>query len=823
MKNKIDTIFDTDFYNGLNNHKKLFQILIFFIIYIWLIYYIYSLFSFYQYFTSYSQYTGYIKSCDKNEIEEINNLKPILLKHNTTEKYTYIITIIIFVILVLIYSYILFDKKDDLNIHDNIQHLQQYIDNNESYYNLIISIYMIFLLLKISYVDENILNKNHDMSFNIVFNFLIGWLLLSLKFKKDYSYYIFILIIFSIIINFIYNYISYNEDPDTKNFTNKKKINLDIIMNLLLYFFGIIISIYLLLRNENRYHYSNLIKTFIHLFILIFIITFFFIIHYYSKFNNTLYNYDGFFGIKTHHRNDDINDRNFIDDFTTTFYVLFIVSTIIILIKIKDCRYIISEFDHIPNILTMFLIFTILLFITGGLYKGYKYHTDFTQDSYNYKSELYNINTILYKNNIEYLKWEQITNTHGLNEYSNDEKKNLLITLLKFNREYAVAAAKINPELEKAEWEELKITDFTPIDYINVEGKYFKPVEILPYPSKWEQIIGPKDPLTEYSNDVKKQLLIDLLESKINPELKEEEWKDLKITDTDFAISNYVKIEDIYFKPVEIEPWPSKWKQIISPKDLSKENQYDHILLIELLKSKINIDIILSKEEGVTLELEPATWEELEITDFTPIDYINVEGKYFKLKNTDFDNIIKNYKQINNDFEELNFIIIRLFKFEEGQETTYYNFILIDNNNTFHNKQFNSFNDKFDEIFNLPETQEDEKEKKKDTGNKYNNDVKNYIINNISTKYYPISYRNNPLKEDEDTKKHYIKQNEEQIYNKITNLFTFIIITTLIISIIMYSYLKEYSYYYNINNLILILITISIIIIIITDIYLKNI
>ena len=123
MKNKFDTIFDTDFYNGLNYDKKLFQILIFFIIYIWLIYYIYSLVSFYQYFTSYSQYTGYIKSCDKNKIEEINNLKPILLKHNTTEKSTYIITIIIFIILVLIYSYILFDKKDDLNIHDDIQKL----------------------------------------------------------------------------------------------------------------------------------------------------------------------------------------------------------------------------------------------------------------------------------------------------------------------------------------------------------------------------------------------------------------------------------------------------------------------------------------------------------------------------------------------------------------------------------------------------------------------------------------------------------------------------------------------------------------------------
>ena len=822
MKNKIDTIFDTDFYNGLNNHKKLFQILIFFIIYIWLIYYIYSLFSFYQYFTSYSQYTGYIKSCDKNEIEEINNLKPILLKHNTTEKYTYIITIIIFVILVLIYSYILFDKKDDLNIHDNINKFVENIDVNNF---IIYTIFYIFFALKISYVDDNILNQNHDMGFNIVINLLIACLLLSLKFKKDYSYYIFILIIFSIIINFIYNYISYNEDPDTKNFTNKKKINLDIIMNLLLYFFGIIISIYLLLRNENRYHYSNLIKTFIHLFILIFIITFIFIIHYYSKFNNTLYNYDGFFGIKTHHKEDDINDRNFIDDFTTTFYVLFIVSTIIILLITKNHRNTNSEFDHIPNILTMFLIFTILLFITGGLYKGYKYHTDFTQDSYNYKSKLYNNNTMLYKKNMVYLKWEQITNTHGLNEYSNDQKKESLITLLKFNRKYAGAAAKINPELKQNEWEELDITDFTLINYINVEGKYFKPVEILPYPSKWEQIICPKDTLTEYSNVAKKELLINLLESKINPELKKAEWENLKITD--FAISNYVKIEDIYFKPVAIEPWPSKWKQIISPKDLSKE--YSNVAkkqsLINLLESKINIDIILSKEEGVTLELEPATWEELKITDFTPIDYINVEGKYFKLKNTDFDNIIKNYKQINNDFEELNFIIIRLFKFEEGQETTYYNFILINNNNTFHNKQFNSFNDKFDEIINLPETEEDKKEKKKDTGNKYNNDVKNYIINNISTKYYPISYLNTPLKkdEDEDTKKHSIKKDEEQIYNKITNLFTFIIITTLIISIIMYSYFKEYSYYYNINNLILILITISIIIIIIIDIYLKNI
>ena len=132
MKNKFDTKFDID---------KLFQILIFFIIYIWLIYYIYSLISFYQYFTSYSQYTGYIKSCDKNEIEEINNLKSILFKHNTTEKYTYIITIIIFIILVLIYSYILFDKKDDLDIKDNIQHLQEYINNSISYY-LILLIYI---------------------------------------------------------------------------------------------------------------------------------------------------------------------------------------------------------------------------------------------------------------------------------------------------------------------------------------------------------------------------------------------------------------------------------------------------------------------------------------------------------------------------------------------------------------------------------------------------------------------------------------------------------------------------------------------------------
>lgn len=612
MKNKIDTIFDTDFYNGLNNHKKLFQILIFFIIYIWLIYYIYSLFSFYQYFTSYSQYTGYIKSCDKNEIEEINNLKPILLKHNTTEKYTYIITIIIFVILVLIYSYILFDKKDDLNIHDNINKFVENIDVNNF---IIYTIFYIFFALKISYVDDNILNQNHDMGFNIVINLLIACLLLSLKFKKDYSYYIFILIIFSIIINFIYNYISYNEDPDTKNFTNKKKINLDIIMNLLLYFFGIIISIYLLLRNENRYHYSNLIKTFIHLFILIFIITFIFIIHYYSKFNNTLYNYDGFFGIKTHHKEDDINDRNFIDDFTTTFYVLFIVSTIIILLITKNHRNTNSEFDHIPNILTMFLIFTILLFITGGLYKGYKYHTDFTQDSYVYKDEQF------------------------------------------------------------------------------IKNKFT-----------------------------------------INIDIKSSE------------------------------------KNILTEEDLKGLN-------------------------------------------------IDTQENYFDTQENYFDNIIKNYKQINNYFENLKFIIIPLFYTDTMLTDPLLSIILIDNNNTSHNKQFKSFYDEFKEKIYSPESEEE----KQNIRNKYNNNVKNYIINNISTKYYPISYLKKD--EDEDIKKHSIKKYEEQIYNKITNLFTFIIITTLIISIIMYSYFKEYSYsyYYNINNLILILITISIIIIIITDIYLKNI
>lgn len=692
MKNKIDTIFDTDFYNGLNNHKKLFQILIFFIIYIWLIYYIYSLFSFYQYFTSYSQYTGYIKSCDKNEIEEINNLKPILLKHNTTEKYTYIITIIIFVILVLIYSYILFDKKDDLNIHDNINKFVENIDVNNF---IIYTIFYIFFALKISYVDDNILNQNHDMGFNIVINLLIACLLLSLKFKKDYSYYIFILIIFSIIINFIYNYISYNEDPDTKNFTNKKKINLDIIMNLLLYFFGIIISIYLLLRNENRYHYSNLIKTFIHLFILIFIITFIFIIHYYSKFNNTLYNYDGFFGIKTHHKEDDINDRNFIDDFTTTFYVLFIVSTIIILLITKNHRNTNSEFDHIPNILTMFLIFTILLFITGGLYKGYKYHTDFTQDSYDYKTPLYDKNIELSKEkNIQnYLKWKLITDTDidNLKEYTSnivndDDEKNSVALYNILIRKYLYQS--------------------------QVEGKDSRIIE-----------------------------------------LSQEEWNRLKITD--FKQDNYVANTNnkMYFKLITIQDTKS---------------------------------IVFNKQKLI-------------------------DNKFIDNKNSDFDNIIKNYKQINNDFEELNFIIIPLFNIVEGETTTYNNFILIDNNNTSHNKQFNSFYDEFKEKI---------KEEKQNIRNKYNNNVKNYIINNISTKYYPISY----LKKDEDED---IKKYEEQIYNKITNLFTFIIITTLIISIIMYSYFKEYSYsysyYYNINNLILILITISIIIIIITDIYLKNI
>ena len=708
IKNKFDTKFDTDFYNQ-DYQDKLFQILIFFIIYIWLIYYIYSLVSFYHYFTSYSQYTGYIKSCDKNKIEEINNLKPILLKHNTTEKSTYIITIIIFVILVLIYSYILFDKKDDLNIHDDIQKLYDYIQTVH-FYNLIILIYIIFLLLKISYLDkdDNILNKNRDVWFNITFNFLILGFLLSLKYNKKYAYYMFILIIILIIINFIYNYISYNEDPDTKNFTNKKKINLDIIMNLLLYFFGIIFSIFKLLSDDS-YEYSNLIKTFVHLFILIFIITFIFIIHYYSKFNNTLYDYDGFFGIKkTYHKNDDINDRNFIDDFTTTFYVLFIVSTIAILIIIKTINKS-YEFEYILNILTMFLIFTILLFITGGLYKGYKNYINFTQDSYDYKSDQYNKN-IDFFHKIDYSTWEQITNQDQFEKYTNADKKESLINLLK-------SKININIIFTQEEWITLGITDFTQNNYVNIDNKYFKSTDNL----KWEEITDPNE-LTEYTNANKKELLITLLKSKIN--------------------------------------------------------------------------IILTPEE----------WKTLEITDFTPINYITVHGKYFKLKNNDYDfhNIIKNYKQINNDFEHFNF---KVFYLDNNKF-----FILIDNYDTSHNKKIDLFKTDLDTFLVDPiNTDEEVKNKKKI---KYMTDVKNYIINNISTKYYLYSYIS--LKDDAD-----IKKDEEQIYNKITNLFTFIIITTLIISIIMYSYFKQY--YYNINNLILILITISIIIIIITDIYLKNI
>jgi hypothetical protein len=604
--------FDKWFYTPLN-FNKIFQILIFFIIYIWLIYYIYSLFSFYQYFTSYSQYAGYIKSCDKNEIKEINKLESILLKHNTTEKYTYIVTIIIFIILVLIYSYIFFNKIDDLNITNNIEKLHDYINENENnnyYYIMYIIIYIIYFFSKILYDDPNILSKDHDISFNIVFNFFILIFLVSLKFSRNNSYILFYLIIVLIIINFIYNYISYNEDPDTKNFTNKKKINLDIIMNLLLYFFGIIISIGLLFNKDGNY--NNIIKTLIHLFILIFIITFIFIIHYYSKFNNTLYNYDGFFGIKTNHENNDINYRNFIDNFTTTFYVLFIVFTLIILFIINK----INEFDYIKNILIMFLIFTILLFITGGLYKGYKYHIDFTYKSYEYKKKQLNNN--------------------------------------KFKRTQIILNQ--NSDLNK---------------------------------------------LTE------KQL------------------------------------------------------------------------------------------DGF-------------ITDITA-------KKNFK-------DIIKNYKQINNNFDKLNFINIPLFDIApqtvpetqpEPQLETNMSIILIDNNNTFHNKQLKLFYDEYIEIIEL--SHGDEKKQK------YMNDVKNYIINNISTKYYPYSYLNINLLQDSEENSIELKQSEEKIYNKITNLFAFIIITSLIISIIIYSYFKKYLYYYYINNLILILITILIIIIIIIDIYLKNI
>ena len=610
MKIKIDKWFYTPL-----NINKIFQILIFFIIYIWLIYYIYSLFSFYQYFTSYSQYAGYIKSCDKNEIKEINKLESILLKHNTTEKYTYIVTIIIFIILVLIYSYIFFNKIDDLNITNNIEKLHDYINENENnyyYYFMYIIIYLIYFFSKILYDDPNILSKDHDISFNIVFNFFILIFLVSLKFNRNNSYILFYLIIVLIIINFIYNYISYNEDPDTKNFTNKKKINLDIIMNLLLYFFGIIISIGLLNKDGN---YNNIIKTLIHLFILIFIITFIFIIHYYSKFNNTLYNYDGFFGIKTNRKNNDINDRNFIDNFTTTFYVLFIVFTLIILFIINE----INEFDYIKNILIMFLIFTILLFITGGLYKGYKYHIDFTHKSYEYKVKQLDNN-----------KFKRIQNSISI---PNSQKS-------------------ITPNSEKS---------------------------ITPNSDK----------------------------------LTEEELKKF-ITD-----------------------------------EIEKKN---------------------------------------------------------------FNDIIKNYKQINNDFEKLNFINIPLFNIEEETDMS---IILIDNNNTFHNEQFNLFNQEYTDNLNLPA----DHEKKL----KYTNDVKNYIINNISTKYYPKSYLNINLSQIIEEKSIELKQYEEKIYNKMTNLFAFIIITTLIISIIIYSYFKKYSYYYYINNLILILITILIIIIIIIDIYLKNI
>jgi len=79
-----------------------------------------------------------------------------------------------------------------------------------------------------------------------------------------------------------------------------------------------------------------------------------------------------------------------------------------------------------------------------------------------------------------------------------------------FNYTFFLNIIILTPE----EWNTLGITDFTPINYITVDGKYFKSTDNL----KWEQITDQNEltELTEYTNTDtdKKESLITLLKSK---------------------------------------------------------------------------------------------------------------------------------------------------------------------------------------------------------------------------------------------------------------------------------------------------------------------
>ena len=161
-----------------------------------------------------------------------------------------------------------------------------------------------------------------------------------------------------------------------------------------------------------------------------------------------------------------------------------------------------------------------------------------------------------------------------------------------FNYTFFLNIIILTPE----EWNTLGITDFTPINYITVDGKYFKSTDNL----KWEQITDQNEltELTEYTNTDKKELLITLLKSKFilnDIILIPAEWNTLGITD--FTPNNYITLDNKYFKSKSTDNL--KWEQITDQNELTELTEYTNTdtdkkeSLITLLKSKF----ILNNDE----------------------------------------------------------------------------------------------------------------------------------------------------------------------------------------------------------------------------------